>query len=115
MFQDYCGDRSPEQVATVLGAKFTRSLFQIEPGSWHGPIESGFGWHLVWVDSMTPARVPAFEEVEPEVRSEWVAEQRAEAKRKMFEAMKARYQIVLPEVPRKDAVGNRSASTGSAP
>jgi peptidyl-prolyl cis-trans isomerase C len=71
-------------VANVFGAKFTRSLFQLEPGSWQGPIESGFGWHLVWVDSMTPARVPAFEEVEPEVRSEWVAEQRAKFKRRAF-------------------------------
>ena len=59
MFQDYYGDRSPEQVATVFGAKFTRSLFQLQPSSWHGPIESGFGWHLVWVESMTSARVPA--------------------------------------------------------
>jgi hypothetical protein len=54
----------------VFGAKFTRSLFQLDPGSWQGPIESGFGWHLVWVESMTPARVPAFEEVEPEVKAE---------------------------------------------
>jgi peptidyl-prolyl cis-trans isomerase C len=103
MFQDYYGDRSPEQVANVFGAKFTRSLFQLEPGAWQGPIESGFGWHLVWVDSMTPARVPAFEEVEPEVRSEWVAEQRAEFKRRAFEAMKARYEIVLPKAPAKEA------------
>ena len=103
MFQDYYGDRSPEQVANVFGAKFTRSLFQIEPGSWQGPIESGYGWHLVWVDSMTPARVPAFEEVEPEVKAEWVAEQRAEFKRRAFEAMKARYEIVLPKAPVKEA------------
>jgi peptidyl-prolyl cis-trans isomerase C len=103
MFQDYYGDRSPEQVATVFGAKFTRSLFQLAPGSWQGPIESGYGWHLVWVDSMIPPRVPAFEEVEPEVRSEWVAEQRAEFKRRAFEAMKARYEIVLPKAPAKEA------------
>ena len=25
------------------------------------PIESGLGWYLVWVDSITPGRVPAFE------------------------------------------------------
>ena len=79
------------------------ALFQLEPGSWQGPIESGFGWHLVWVDSMTPARVPAFEEVEPEVKAEWVAEQRAEFKRRAFEAMKARYEIVLPKAPAKEA------------
>jgi parvulin-like peptidyl-prolyl isomerase len=90
----------------VFGAKFTRALFQLDLGSWQGPIESGFGWHLIWVESMTPARVPAFEEVEPEVRSEWVAEQCAEFKRQAFEAMKARYEIILSGVPAKAAAGN---------
>jgi peptidyl-prolyl cis-trans isomerase C len=74
MFQDYYGDRSPEQVANVFGAQFTRLLFQLEPGSWQRPIESGFGWHLVWVDAMTASRVPAFEESESEVKAEWIAE-----------------------------------------
>jgi peptidyl-prolyl cis-trans isomerase C len=106
MFQDYYGDRSPEQVANVFGAKFTRSLFQLEPGSWQGPIASGFGWHLVWVDSMTLARVPEFAEVEPEVRSAWVAEQRAKFKRRAFEAMRARYEVVLPNARATDGVGD---------
>ena len=115
MFQDYYGDRSPEQVANVFGAKFTRSLFQLQPGSWHGPIESGFGWHLVWVESMTPAHVPAFEEVEPEVRSAWVAEQRAEFKRQVYEAMRARYEIVLPGVPAQAVGGNGTVPVKEAP
>jgi hypothetical protein len=115
MFQDYYGDRSPEQVVNVFGAKFARSLFQLQPGSWHGPIESGFGWHLVWVESMTPARVPAFEEVEPEVRSAWVAEQRAEFKRQTFEAMRARYEIVLPGIPAQAAAGNGTLPVKEVP
>jgi peptidyl-prolyl cis-trans isomerase C len=115
MFQDYYGDRSPEQVANVFGAKFTRSLFQLEAGAWQGPIESGFGWHLVWVESMTLARVPAFEEVESEVKSEWVAEQRAEFKRRAFGAMKARYEVVLPGTPAKAAVGNGTLPVKETP
>ena len=59
-------------------------------------IESGFGWHLVFVDSLMPGRVPEFVEVESEVKSEWIKDQRAEFKRKAYEAMKARYEIVLP-------------------
>jgi peptidyl-prolyl cis-trans isomerase C len=47
--------------------------------------------------------VPAFEEVEPEVKAEWVADQRAEFKGRAFEAMKARYEIVLPKAPAKEA------------
>jgi peptidyl-prolyl cis-trans isomerase C len=97
MFQDYYGDRPPEQVAAVFGTKFAEALFELEPGAWRGPIESGFGWHLVWIDSKIPGRVPAFEEVGAMVKSEWITEHRAESKRKAFEAMRARYQVVLPE------------------
>ena len=97
MFQDYYGDRTPEQLAKEFGLNFTQSLFRLEPGSWQGPIESGYGWHLVWVDSITPSRVPQFEEVEPDVKSAWIDEQRAETKRKMFEAMMTRYEVVLPK------------------
>jgi hypothetical protein len=60
MFQDYYADRSFDDVAKTFGPPFARALFQITPGSWAGPIESGYGWHLVWVDALTPARVPAF-------------------------------------------------------
>ena len=97
MLQDYYADRSPQQLAKEFGPNFAAALFQLKPGSWQGPIESGYGWHLVWVDSITPGRVPAFEEVEPDVKSEWIAEQRAESRRKSFEAMKARYELWLPK------------------
>ena len=97
MFQNYYGDRLQEQVANVFGAQFPKALFQLEPGAWQGPVQSGLGWHLVWVESLTSGRVPAFEEVDPAlVKSEWISAQRAEFKRQAFEAMKARYEIVLP-------------------
>jgi peptidyl-prolyl cis-trans isomerase C len=115
MFQDNYSDRSPEQVANVFGAKFTRSLFQLEPGRWQGPVESGYGWHLVWVESMTPARLPVFEEVEPEVRSQWVADQRAEFKRQTFETMRARYEVVLPAIPTTAAAGNGALPVKGSP
>src|ERR1700722_12113584 len=49
----YYGDQTPAQVAHVFGGAFARSLFVLKPGGWQGPIESGLGWHLVWVDSIT--------------------------------------------------------------
>ncbi|MGH7802360.1 MAG: peptidylprolyl isomerase, partial [Thermodesulfobacteriota bacterium] len=103
MFQDYYGDSTPEQVAKEFGPNFAQSLLQLKPGAWQGPIESGYGWHLVWVDTITPSRVPQFEEVEPDVRSAWIEEQRAETKRKMFEAMRVRYEVVLPKPIDKEA------------
>jgi hypothetical protein len=47
---------------------------------------------------MEPSRIPAFEAVEPQVERDWVAERRAENKRKLYEALRARYEVILPEV-----------------
>ena len=96
MFQDYYGDRAPDEVAKTFGTGFAEALFGLAPGAWAGPIESGYGWHLVWVDSITLARAPAFDEVEPEVETGWIEEQRAGIREKAFAAMRARYQVVLP-------------------
>ncbi len=96
MLQDYYRERTAEQLAKDFGSKFAQALFRQTPGSWQGPVESGYGWHLVWIDSLIPERVPAFEEIEPDVRSRWLSEQHAEYKRKAYEAMRARYQVVLP-------------------
>jgi peptidyl-prolyl cis-trans isomerase C len=118
MFRDYYADRSPDQVDSEFGGKFERSVFELKPGSWLGPLESGFGWHLVFVDSLTPGRVPEFAEVESEVKSEWIKDQRAEFKRKACEAMKARYEIVLPteraiEAATSGNPANRAATTST--
>src|SRR5262245_32183903 len=96
MFQDHYADRTPEQVASIFGLKFSEALFQVAPGAWQGPVESGLGWHLVWVTSSTPGRVPTFEEVDAAVRTAWMDEQRTDARRRAFEAMAARYQIIPP-------------------
>jgi parvulin-like peptidyl-prolyl isomerase len=97
MFQDFYAERAPDQVAGIFGTSFAQALLGLKEGQWQGPVESGLGWHLVWVESKIPGRVPPFEEIEATVKSEWMDEQRAEAQRKMFETMRARYQIVLPE------------------
>lgn len=99
MYQDYYGDRSFDDMAKLFGLNFARALANTKPGSWQGPLESGYGWHVVFVDSSAPSRVPAFEEIESDVKASWIADQRAQAKAKAYETMRARYQILLPEKP----------------
>lgn len=105
MFQDYYGDRSPEQLAKEFGPQFAQAIFQLKPGSWEGPVESGYGWHLVFVDSFSPGRIPAFEEVEPDVKTAWLADQREQAWRKAYETMRAKYIVLLPAPPEKQTAG----------
>jgi hypothetical protein len=113
MLQEYFGDRSVETLAKEFGPSFAQNVMDIQAGSWQGPIESGLGWHLVFVDSLEPGRIPDFFEVEQEVRTAWLAEQKDLAFRTAFEKMRAKYTVLLPTGPdeRTQAISPVSAST----
>jgi hypothetical protein len=99
MFQDYYGDRSFDDLAKAFGPQFARALVGVKPGAWAGPIESGYGWHVVFVESFTPERVPAYEEVAADVKAAWLEDHRDEVRRRMYEAMRAHYEVVVPPSP----------------
>jgi peptidyl-prolyl cis-trans isomerase C len=101
MFQDYYGDRTPSAIAKEFGPQFAVALEKLKPGSWQGPIESGYGWHLVFVDTVIPGRIPAFEEVEPDVKTAWLGDQKALAWDKAYKEMRAKYTVFLPAPPDK--------------
>jgi hypothetical protein len=103
MFQDYYGDRTSEQLAKEFGPKFAVAVSKLNPGSWQGPIESGYGWHLVFVDSVIPGRIPAFEEIEPDVKTAWLGEQKQQAWDKAYKEMRAKYTVLLPAPPTKQS------------
>ena len=114
MFRSYYGDATPEQTAREFGPEFAKALFTLTPGSWQGPIQSGYGWHLVWVDSIEPGRVPAFEEVAPEVKSAWLDDRYREIKNAALEEMRSRYVVTLPSVEPGDLEDLRPPSAASA-
>jgi peptidyl-prolyl cis-trans isomerase C len=88
MFQDYYRDRAPEYLGKEFGPQFARAVAQLPTGSWQGPIESGFGWHLVFVETEVPGRLPAFEEVEQDVKTAWLGDQKALAWEKAYKEMR---------------------------
>ena len=107
---------APLSSSPRTSARPSRSaLFALEPGAWQGPIESGYGWHLVFVSSSTPGRVPAFEEVEPDVMTAWKTDQRAEAWRKAYAEMRAKYELVLPAPPDEVASEGGPAEANATP
>jgi peptidyl-prolyl cis-trans isomerase C len=111
MFQDYYGDRAPDQLAKEFGPAFAVGLYKLKPGGWQGPIESGYGWHLIWIESIRPGRVPAFEEVEPDVKTAWLADQKAIEWQKAYDQMRAKYEVVAPQPP-AEAAETKAAPPG---
>jgi hypothetical protein len=111
MFQEYYRDRAPEFLGKEMGPQFALAVAKLTPGSWQGPIESGFGWHLVFVDTVIPGRVPAFEEIEADVRTAWLGEQKALAWEKAYKEMRVKYTVLLPAPPDSAAVPSSSQVT----
>ena len=119
MYRDYYGDRTPGELAREFGPDFAQALLKLAPGAWQGPIESGYGWHLVYLDSLVPGRVPAFAEVESEVKTAWLGEQKALAWDSAYREMRTKYKVLLPAVP-EDAetlsqVATQASETAEAP
>jgi len=112
MFQDHYADRATDALRKEFGPQFIIELQKLPTGRWAGPIESGFGWHVVFVDAVTPPRVPAFEEVEPEVRTAWLGEQRVLAWHKTYDEMRAKYTVLLPAVPDAAEARDPQAAAG---
>jgi len=108
MFQQFYGDRPYDEIARQFGPRFARALAELAPGAWAGPIESGYGWHVVFSESLTPQRVPDFEEIESDVKAAWIEDRRNEVRARMYEAMRARYEVVLPA--RRDEPGSTPAT-----
>src|SRR5262249_52282959 len=99
MFQDYYRDRAPDNLGKEFGPKFAQALQKLPSDSWQGPVESGFGWHLVFVDTAIPGRVPEFEEIEAEVKTTWLGEKKALAWDKAYKEMRAKYTVLIPKPP----------------
>ncbi|AIC26954.1 rotamase superfamily PPIASE domain-containing protein [Rhizobium etli bv. mimosae str. IE4771] len=102
MFQNHYGGATPDQMAKEFGPEFSKALFQLAPGKWGGPVKSGYGWHLVWIDSIEPGRIPNYAEVMPNVRAGWIDDKYREIKNLALDEMRARYSVVVPPIEAAD-------------
>jgi hypothetical protein len=90
---------SQNEIASLFGDGFAKRLATTEQGRWQGPIASSFGQHFVYVSERMPGSVPPLDAVRPAVLREWANARRLEAERKLYDALRARYDIVV-EMPK---------------
>jgi hypothetical protein len=89
-------ERAPEhELEGRFGPGFAQTLALAPVGAWAGPVESGFGLHLVWVSEKAEGRAPELSEVREAVEREWRHQQRKAAAENAYRAMRARYQITV--------------------
>lgn len=101
-------DTPETEVEHIFGSGFVRDLAGMKAGHWAGPILSGYGWHLVKVESRMDSRVPALREIEDRIRSDWMDHEHRKANDEVFNRLRARYRVVIetaaPSAPSGSAV-----------
>jgi hypothetical protein len=90
------------EIVKQFGEKFAAKLGELSPGQWDGPIESGYGVHLVRISERTEGRVPALTEVRDAVRREWANTRRLESNEKFFAELLKRYVVTIERPNRTD-------------
>jgi hypothetical protein len=93
------------QVGRLFGETFLKQLRTLPPGPWQGPIESGYGLHLVKLESMSEGRLPALAEVRDAVLEEWTHHQRVKANEAFYQSLKQRYTVTIEPNATADAAG----------
>jgi hypothetical protein len=101
------------EAAREFGEKFAAVLDDLPVGQWRGPVESGYGAHLVLVRERTEGRLPALEEVRDAVRREWTNARRLEANEKFYQALLQRYTVTIK--PLQPAVAEAKSESEARP
>jgi hypothetical protein len=99
MLQRYYPEKTEQRIASLFGREFARSVFELPAGRWHGPVLSGYGTHLVYVDGRTEFPAPTLAEVEERVRQDWVDDEREKITEQYFAQLLARYDVIVEREP----------------
>jgi len=85
------------EILRAMGSQFLAGLQSVPVGAWHGPIESGFGLHLVKISERIDGIVPPLDDIRDLVSGDWVSAKREETNEASYAALRARYVVTLAE------------------
>ena len=87
------------EIEKQFGEGFAAALGALPPGEWQGPVESGYGMHLVLVRERTEGRLPELASVRDVVRREWENTRRLEGNARFYEELRKRYTVTIEGPP----------------
>ena len=94
-FERTFADATPVRVQAVLGGEFAKAVFEAPIGEWSGPIASGLGQHLVYVEDKADSEIPPLDEVRELVVQRWRDDESERRLREMVAALTSGYAIAL--------------------
>ena len=86
-------DVDASRIARSFGQEFADALGSMEAGQWVGPLRSGFGVHLVLVESRVDGREPTLDEVRSAVERDFLGRRINETRDTFYAALRERYTV----------------------
>jgi hypothetical protein len=90
-------DETEQSISNAFGPAFARVVFTLKMGAWSGPIESGYGPHLVRVSMLREAHLSPLAEVRARVVEDWKREQEQLAKERYLRELRKKYNVVADD------------------
>jgi parvulin-like peptidyl-prolyl cis-trans isomerase-like protein len=90
---------SAGEIGRVFGDGFAREVARLQPGRWSGPVQSGYGWHVVRVSERRDVPPSPLAQVREAVERDWHAARSREVVEATYARLRAKYTVV--EVPRR--------------
>jgi parvulin-like peptidyl-prolyl isomerase len=103
-------DLTEEEIARQFGEEFAASLFDLQPGSWQGPVASGYGMHLVRIQEQNAGGRPLPDETRAAVRREWDNARRLQGNEAFYQSLLQRYSVTIESL---SPVAERQPAAGS--
>ncbi len=101
---------TPFEVERLFGKGFAEELFTLGTNIWLGPIESGYGLHLVRIGEKVDSRMPELASVIDKVRTDLMFERRKKMNKDIYEKFKERYEIVVEDMPKQSGMAKAMRS-----
>ena len=90
-------DETRQAVTSVFGPDFAQAMFALKTDVWSGPIESGYGLHLVNVAARQEPQASSFSEARTRVLEDWRREQERLVKQRYLDELRKKYTVVVAD------------------
>jgi parvulin-like peptidyl-prolyl isomerase len=99
MLAPYCRECDGREIRNRFGEEFFVAVKDLSPGSWYGPVRSGYGLHAVYVEKRVDPRLPDFDEIRSEIEADWTSERQRMNTKKAYQEIRSEYRVLLEGMP----------------
>jgi hypothetical protein len=81
-----------------FGQIFADSVAELPIGDWQGPVQSGYGLHLVYVSQRSDAKAARLDEVRAAVERDWESDRRDASSKAFYQNLLGNYEVRVESI-----------------